>query len=780
MLAGGIAVSTVCYAVLEGAVLNAIPYESPRRLVHVMKSPRAAAGTHWRLTRVEFETLRSRARCFESLGYAVDSQESIAGLPAGTAGAAVTRVSRGLLDALKVRPLLGRPFGPEDFHAGSRRVALLSFGFWSAAFSADVDAVGKHVTIGGDDYIVLGVMPKALRRPVNVADVWVPDTTSEAAPEAATVGDKLVIARLREGVSIADAQREVEGLVPASIPGMPGTGAGAQHFVLLSLVDQVVGPAGRILNLLLAACLCIQLLACLNVGHLLLARRVKNGRDLGIQLALGCGKGRLCLNVLAEASGVALAAVIASIPLVMLMLPAAVAAISAANRSPAQAHLSPSVFAFSIGLGILSSLISAVIPALLLLRLEAASLIQERWRMSDLSFSASRVQDALIVPQVAAAVIVLAGFGLLGKSVYLLSNVSLGFDPERLSYSMFSAGSLPFPQSAHRMEEAMARLARLPSVAAVAAGSTPPLTGAAMRLGLAIMSDEGEWMAIPPVVMQSVSSSYFATMGIPLLKGRAFDGRDTRGAPCVAIVNRSFARLVWSSQDAAGKRIDIGGGGRTRFPCEIVGVVGDAREITISAPPEAAVYFPHLQRAASSHTTIVIRSAGGGGVPVRTLRQVVADADPTRQWNFSTDIDALVATAIKPSATRAKLIGALAALALLLAAGGMYAATRFSLSRRSREFGVRMALGAGGKHLVALVYGHYARLASAGALAGALAGAPVGHYFGAGLSLFEIKGTDITVFAAVPVISILIVLAAIATPTVRAASGNPAALLRTD
>jgi predicted permease len=657
---------------------------------------------------------------------------------------------------------------------------LLSFGFWTNAFSADPDVVGNRVTIEGGDYTVIGVMPQTLRRPVNMADAWIPDTTSEAARDAATLGDKLVIARLRDGVSIEDAQREVENLETVSIPGLRGTEAGRQRFAVLSLVDQVVGPAGRILNLLLGACLCIQLLACLNVGHLLLARRMAHARDLGIQLALGCTKGRLCFNVLAEAAGVAMAAVVAAAPLVILMLPAAVAAISIAIRSEIQANLSLSVFLFSIVLGLLSSVVSALVPTFLLLRTEAASLIQERWRMSDLSFSASRLQDALVVPQVAAAVVVMAGFGLLAKSVYHLSGVDLGFDPQHLSYAMFGAGSMRFPESAYKMEEAMARLSRMPSVKSVAVGSTPLLTGAAMKLAIAVMTDEGEWVTIPPIPMQSVSGNYFSTMSIPLLKGRVFDDRDIRGAPCVAIVNRSFARLVWSAVDAVGKRIDISGGGRPRYPCEIVGVVGDSRDISISSPPEPAIYFSHLQRPASAHTAILVRSAGGEGVPTGVLRQVVAEADPTRQWNFSTDVDALVATAIKPSATRAKLIGGLAVLALLLAAGGMYSATKFNLSQRAREFGVRMALGAGARDLAAMVYGHYARLAACGGLAGAAIGASVSHYFSAGLSLFEVKGTDIMIFTIVPAICVLIILTSIAVPTHRAATSNPASLLRTE
>lgn len=778
MLAGGIAVSSVCYAVLGAAVLSAIPYEEATRLVQAMKSPKLASDSYWRLTRADFEILRHRARSFESLGYEVDVQGTIAGVPGGQTGVMIARVSPGLLTTLKMRPVLGRSFQPEDFQPGSPGVVLLSFGFWSGAFSANPGALGTQVMIDGRSYAVIGVAPRAVRRPVNVADIWIPDTSTETAPDAAALGDKLVVARLRQGVSLADAQRETEGLKPASIQGLPSTDT--DRFSLFSFADQVVGAAGPILTLLLCACLSIQLLACLNVGHLLLARRMSKARDLGIQLALGCGKGRLCLNVLAEAAGVAVAAVLVAIPMVMILLPAAATVTSIAIRSETHANISLSVLAFSAGLGFLSSLICAVVPALLLLRLEVASLIHERWRMSELSLSASRVQDILIVVQMATAVLVMAGFGLLAKSVHQLSEVSLGFNSERLSYTTFDAGTVGFPASAHSLEAARESLARLPSVKSAAIGSTPLLTGAAMRLGVAALTDEGGWAALPPVLMQSVSGSYFNTMGVPLLAGRSFNLRDVRGAPCVAIVNRSFARLVWATPNATGRRIDISGTGSGRAPCEIVGVAGDTRDITIASPPEPAVFFSHLQRAGSGQSTILIRTSGGHAVPTESIRGIVAAVDPTRHWNFSTDVGSLVATAIKPASTRAYLLGGLAALALLLAAGGMYAAATFSLGQRAREFGIRMALGAGKRDLAALVYGHYARLAAAGALAGVAAGLSVGRFFGAGLSLFEVKSFDVAVFTIVPLAGIVAVLAAIAAPTRRAAAANPSRLLRSE
>lgn len=774
-LAGGIVLTTVCFAVLESAVFRAIPYEEPVRLVQVMKSLRGVSDSYWRLSGADFELLRQQSRSFEAIGYESHSQSLVSGAPVSPVGAMVARVSPALIEALRMRTMAGRLIGREVYTSYEQGEAILSFSFWTTAFGADPSVVGRSVTIEGKDFTIVGVAPREVRRPVSVADLWIPDAIAGASLDAAAISDKLVIGRLRPGVSIEEAQREIDALRPALVPSLGGHSQEADRFVLLSLADQLVGPAGRILTVLLAACLAIQLLACLNVGHLLLARRMARARDLGIQLALGCSRARLCAQVFAESLGVALAAVAVSVPMVLLMLPVAAAVASIAIRSETHAGLSAEVLVFSAAIGIASAVACSIVPALLLLRLQVTTLIHQRWDIRGLALSAVRVQDVLVILQVAAAVCVMAGFGLLAKSVYNLSEVTLGFEPARLSYWMFDAGTMGFPESARKVEEVVETLGRLPAVRSVAAGSTPLLTGASMRLNLSVQSDQGDWRRLPPVPMQSVSASYFSTMGIPLAEGRAFNGRDARGAPCVAIVNRSFARLVWPGTSAVGRRIDIGGG-----TCEVVGVSGDSRDILISSPPEPAVFFSHLQRPGSGHVTILVRTAGDSPVSLETVRGTMAAADPSRRWDFTSDVGALVATAIKPSETRAQLFGGLAAIALLLAAVGMYSAASFSLSERANEFGVRTALGASPRQLVLFVYSHYGKLAAAGGMAGALAGAWLTRLAAAGLPLFEASSFDPALFAAAPVLCAAVVLFAILVPTRRASTANPSALLRID
>ncbi|HYL78368.1 MAG TPA: ABC transporter permease [Bryobacteraceae bacterium] len=778
MLACGIALSSVCYAVLEVAVLKAIPYEGPERIVEVVKKRGGAGDAHWRLSRADFAVLRNRTRCFEALGYQQEIQGSMAAKSGNPSGITKSVISPGLLEALRLRPVLGRPFSIADFGPSSAGTAILSHALWSNEFSADAAVLGRHIGVDGKDFIVIGVMSGALHRPVSAADIWVPDQSPDDPAEAWKVGDKLAIARVAPRFSPADAQREIAALQPVSIPGHASSNA--DRFEVLSLADQLVGPARRILALLLGACLAIQLVACLNVGQLLLARRMRKARDLGIQLALGSNAARISLDMLCETLFLALGAGLIAIVLSLLLLPAAAAI--AAVALGAEVHVSSmsgSVFVFGISLTITSSLVCAATPTVLLRKLEVTSLINKRWENGHLSFTASRLQELLIVAQVAAAVVLMSGFGLLAKSVYRLSNVSFGFNAGGLSYVVFDRGGLGFPASILKLHESLNRLSRLPSVESAAIGSTPMLTGARMSLGISARTDEGAWLRLPPIPIQSVSGGYFSTMGIPLLRGRTFDRHDTQGAPCAAIVNQSFSRLIWSSDNPIGKQIDLAAGSGSRA-CEVVGMAGDAREIAIAAPPEPELFFSDIQKPASANAVILIRTSGGHAVSLKALSQLVAAADPSRRLVFSTDVGALVASALSPSETRRRLLGILAFVALLLAAGGMYAAATYNLSERRREIGVRMAMGAGRADIARMVYRHYGRLAAIGGLIGTATGAALSRVFGSGLNLFETSGFDLQVFAIVPVACAIVVLASVAAPALRAMAVNPGQLLRDD
>jgi hypothetical protein len=435
---------------------------------------------------------------------------------------------------------------------------------------------------------------------------------------------------------------------------------------------------------------------------------------------------------------------------------------------------------FSLLMAIVSGAICSGLPMLLIRRMSAASLISGRLETGLLSAAASRLQEALIVAQVAAAIVLMLGFGLLAKSLHRLSSVSFGFRPNDLTYVLLDRGSMSFPASAFRLHEALESLLRLPSVASAAIGSTPPLQGSSVQLGIRAAVDNRGWLTLPPVNFQAVSGSYFSAMGIPLLKGRTFTAQDRKGSPRVAIVNRLLANLVWSTDDVIGKQLGFNGGLGVPVPCDIIGVVGDARDIALVRPPEPELFRPDAQQEATANAVVLVRTKPGRTPPAGAIRRILAEADPSRKFEFSTDLGAEVSRALAPTQMRAKLLGSLMLAALLLAAGGVYASAAYTLSRSGREIGTRLALGASPLGVTWLICRRYARLAALGALVGGtLAGASL-RFFTRGLDLFQVQPYDVTVFLSAFAICILAVLASVSGSAFRAAHASPAGLLRTE
>lgn len=478
LLAVGIAASSACYAVLDAVIVRAVPYKDANRIVEIMKGGRLTRDAHWNLSLADFSLLRNRAHAFDAIGYERDGQGFLTGTKGEQTAVVAARISSGLLEVLGVQPVPGRLLRRGDFDPAAPGAALLSFQLWTKSFSSDPDVVGRHVTVDGKDFTAIGVMPPSLRHPISVADLWIPDSEAQGDGDATAVSDKQVVARLRRGVSLASAQRELASLQPVPSPKLGRSERTMNRFEAFGFIDQLIGPAARILKILLAACLLIQILACLSVGQLLLARRVAKARDLGIQLALGADNRRLSVDALMEAMVIAFAGALLAVPLAVLLLRAAAAAAPVALGIEIQPSPSLSLFAFCIGLALASSLICGAAPVAALRGLEIRCLVGERWDLGGSSLNIARLQDTLIVAQLSVAVVVMTAFVMLARGLYVLSNVTFGFEPAYLSYVMYTPGSTHFPESVLRLHEAMRNLSRLPLVRSAAIGSTPILTGA--------------------------------------------------------------------------------------------------------------------------------------------------------------------------------------------------------------------------------------------------------------------------------------------------------------
>jgi predicted permease len=779
ILATGMMLSVGSYSLLEKTVWRSLPYGDPSRLLLLGKGNPLQESDFQYLSLPDIEVVRSRATSFEAVAYEVNLGGTIGPRSERHRIVTVARISSNWLDVLQIQPAVGRPFRPEGFEPGAPDTALVSFAVWQETFAKDPKALGSEIEIDGERVTVIGVMPEAMRRPAVAASIWMP---YKASPDdlAAINPDKRVIAKLRKGISQAAAQQELQKLQPA--PTRASRRLGQDRFKAVSLSALLVGKAERALSLLLGACLLVQIMACFNIGHLLLARRLNLSRNLGIQLALGCSTRGLCLEALAEAAILASAAAVLTIAVLPALLSTATFVASSAFGFPVQAALSGTVLLLAVALAAASASLCGVFPVLLLRRVEVTSLLSQRWGGAG-TFAASKLQDALIVAQVGMAVLLVTAFGLMAKSVYRLSTVDVGFGTERLSYVVFDTAGLLPPALSLKMDEVLAKLERTPAVESVSVGSTPILVTPGVALRIAVDSESGEWTERQSINFQAVSGGYFSTLGIPWLGGRTFDESDTYGKPCSAIVSRSFALRFWPGQDpvksALGRRIDLSGGKASSI-CTVIGVVDDARTTILASPPVPEFYLSHHQKQAAGNIIVFVKARPGTSVSPSFIADEMQKADPRWRDQFSTDVEALVNAAIVPSRRRAELLGALGLAGLLFAAVGTYATAGYALSRREQEIGVHLALGARLGDVALLLCRRYVVLAFAGACVGVAFGLLTSRFAAAGLSLFETGGTDPGVFILAPIVSSMVVLSTLTPLVVRAARINPSDLLRRD
>jgi putative ABC transport system permease protein len=768
------------YSLLEKTVWRSLPYGDASRLVLLGKGNPLQESDFQYLSLPDIEVVRSRATCFEAVAYEVNEGGTIGPRSERPRIVTVARISSNWLDVLRVQPAIGRPFRPDDFEPGAPDAALVSFAVWQEVFSKDPKALGSELEINGERVTVIGVMPETMRRPAVAASIWMPFKTS-VDDLTAYNPDKRAIARLRKGVSWADARQELREIQPA--PTRVSRRPDQDRFKAVSLSNLLVGKAERALSLLLGVCLLVHVMACFNVGHLQRARRLNLCRNLGIQLALGCSTRGLCLEAFAEAAVLASVAATLAIAVLPAFLSTAMIVAASAFGLPVQAALSGNVLLLAVVLAVTSASLCGVFPVLLLRRVEVTSLLSQRWGGAG-TFAASKLQDALIVGQVGIAVLLMTGFGLMAKSVYRLSTVSLGFETERLSYVVADAGGLMPPAVGLKIDEVLANLMHMPGVESVSVGSTPILAAPGLPLRIAVGTEGGEWTETQPINFQAVSGSYFSTLGIPLLAGRTFDESDTYGRPCSAIVNRSFALRFWPGPDplksALGSRIDLSRRGTASSLCTIIGVVEDARTTILASPLVPEFYLSHHQKQALANIIVFVKARPGMKVPPSLVDDAMQKADPRWRADFSTDVEALASAAIVPSRRRAELLGALGLVGLLFAAVGMYATAGHALSRREQEIGVRLALGARLADVALVLCRRYVVLAFGGACIGMAFGLVTGRFAAAGLSLFETRALDPGIFFLAPVISSLVVLASMIPVVVRAARINPSDLLRRD
>ncbi|HKW88161.1 MAG TPA: ABC transporter permease [Candidatus Acidoferrales bacterium] len=768
-LALGIGANTAMFSVTNAVLLRPLPYPEPGRLVRVWGVNRRTGNLRAWTSYPNLEDLRRQNAVFSALGASREDEWAWTG-GAQPERLAVARVTEDFFSVLDIQPSLGRSFSREEFQTGGEKVVILSYAFWQSRFGSNPGVIGQTLTLEERAFTIVGILPKSsFPFPSATIAFWVPlPVGSEDSSRGSRNLD--AIARLRPGVSLAQAQAEITTIASRLERLYPDSNVDIGY--RLEPLQEALVSESRHLLLVLAGVICVVLLiACLNVVNLLLSRVQRREREIAMRIALGANRGRIIRQLLTESVllsslGGVLGLALAGVGTKTLLL------FFGANL-PRQQEISIDtwVLLFSIIAMLFSGALIGLIPAIETTRPHLADKLKEA---SDDSGSAQRrvnFRDTLVVVEVAMALVLLTGAGLLLKSFWRLANVRSGFEPEGVLTLRVSLADSRYPTHQRALafyDQALARLGALPTAQSAAAISMLPLSGDRSCNDMTVENRPIE--NADCVEGLSISPDYFRVMKIPLLAGRWFAEADLSSAPRVAVINDSLARLLGSRELAMDERLSFRG-----EKWQIVGVVGDEHQRSLGHVVEPEIFLP-LQQQPLAFATFVLRMNSHPEASASAARQQLWALDPDLMIYDVLSMNEVVSASILQPRMRLFLLGGFAGLALLLAILGLAGVVAYSVSQRTREFGIRMALGAPPSEVLRMVLTQGLSLALTGAALGVVASLWLTRFL-ANL-LFQVKPLDAVSFAGGILILLTAALAACWIPARRAMRVDPMVALR--
>ncbi len=796
-LALGIGANAAVFSVASALLLRPLPYPEPERLVILWsRSPGLGIAEDWFSTAQYFDVKSGHAG-FESLAIAIGANENLTGSGAPERVGAI-RASAELLPLFGARAVHGRLFGPEDMRPGAGGRAILSYATFLRRFGGDPAAVGRTLVLNGEPCEILGVLQPGFDVPREVmptlggaehAELVLPLPLGADAAAARNREDYNIVGRLRPGVSLAAAQGEMDALTAGLRRDHPSfyPPNGGLTFGIVPLHEQVVGDVRRALFVLGAAVTLVLLVAGVNVANLLLARATARRRELALRAALGASRGRLVREQLAESLLLALAGGALGLVLCGLGVRALVAYGAASVPRLGEIGVGPGVLLFTLALAVASGLAFGLLPALRLARSELhAALAEGRGGSSGSGGILSRrdgLRRLLVASEIALSVVVLVAAGLLLRSFARVQQVPPGFNPKDvLTFELTLTGrryeKSPAVLEAYR--DLWQRLARLPGVDAAGGVSALPLS---QMMAWGPITVEGRAPAPGEAFINAdirvVGGDYFRAMQIPLVAGRLFDAHDTREAPRVIVVDAALAARLWPGQDPLGKRVRSGGidASATAPWLSVVGVVGRIKQDRLDADSRIALYHPHAQFPARS-MNVTLRSRTRVASLAAAARRELLALDPELPIYGLRTMSERVDASLAQRRFGALLLSLFAGLALALGTLGTYGVMAYQVGQGARELGIRLALGASPRTLLAFVLREGLSICGAGVAAGLLAALALTRAMRS--LLFETAATDPLTFLCVPGLLLLAALAACYVPARRAAAVDPVASLRND
>jgi putative ABC transport system permease protein len=785
-LALGIGANAAIFSVVNAVLLRPLPWGEPDRAVMIW-SKWVSFDKTWVATG-EIVDYRRRSRTLQEIGAWSDGQVNLTG-DGDPERVSAANVSSNLFSTLGVAPMTGRMFTSQEDVPNGPRVVVLGFGLWNRRYAADPAIVGRSILINGDSYQVLGVMPSGFVLPTDYRNpeptqLWIPLRMDPASTDHGSHG-LYAAARLAPGATVAQAADELQGIARAMtgeglypVPMQFGT-------VVLSLTDEVVGTVRRSIWLLFGAVAFLLLIACANVANLLLARAEARQREIAVRAALGAGGWRVLRQLLTEslvltaASAVfGLALAFAGVRLVAWWNPASIPRV-------ATAALDLRVLAFTAAVALFTSVLFSLAPALRTLRLDLTDSLKDGGQGASTGGARQRFRNTLVVVEMALAVVLLVGAGLMLRSIWALQREPIGFDPTSVLTMRVSlpASSYGTPEQVILFyQKLIERVRQLPGVRAAGAARLLPLGSTIGDFGLRVegytpppgTGAKGDW--------QIVTDGYLEAMSERVIRGRGFEAADTSETQLVALVNEELVRRYLSGRDPIGARLKLGGG-MDRPWVTVVGVVADVRHNGITEPIKEKFYIPHTQwhRSIGSpirSMSLVIKTATVPAGLAATVRQEIRALDPSLPVANVRTMEQVVSATMSGSRFTGLLLATFAVIALALSAIGIYGVLSYLVTRRTREIGIRVAIGAGRLEVLRLVLRNGLVLALVGLVVGLVAAAVATRFMQ--VLLYNVEPMDPATFAAVAAMLAAVAVLASLVPAWRATRVDPVVALKTE